>query len=117
MEINIVKEYTDKPGARYEHQGPYSGEKFRDTILYPKFMEALEKKETLTVNLDGGYGYGSSFLEETFGGLVRRLKKEKNNNYKEVSKIIIISNDNVMWYEKIKKYIQDAIDNPVNEEK
>lgn len=116
MEINVVKEYTDKPGARYESQGSNSGEKFRDTILYPKFLEAIAKNERLIVNLDGGYGYGSSFLEETFGGLVRKLKKEKNENYKKVAEIIIISNDNKTWIEKIKKYIKEAIDNPIRKE-
>lgn len=116
MEINVVKEYTDKPGARYESQGSNSGQKFRDTILYSKFLEAIEKNEQLIVNLDGGYGYGSSFLEETFGGLVRRLKKENNDNYKKVSEIIIISNDNKTWIEKIKGYIKEAIDNPIREE-
>lgn len=116
MEINVVKEYTDKPGARYESQGSNSGQKFRDTILYPKFIEAIEKNETLIVDLDGGYGYGSSFLEETFGGLVRRLKKENNDSYKRVGEIIIISNDNKTWIEKIKGYIKEAIDNPIREE-
>lgn len=117
MEINVVKEYTDKPGARYESQGSNSGQKFRDTILYPKFLKAIERNETLTVNLDGGYGYGSSFLEETFGGLVRRLKKEKNDNYKKVKEIIIIiSNDNKTWIKKIAGYIKEAIDNPIREE-
>lgn len=116
MEINVVKEYTDKPGARYESQGPNSGEKFRDTILYPKFLEALEKNETLTVNLDGGYGYGSSFLEESFGGLVRRLKKEEKECYAKVLEIIIISNDNKTWLEKIKTYIEEAIKNPIRKE-
>ena len=53
-------------------------------ILYPKFLEAIDSKKILTVDLDGGYGYGSSFLEESFGGLVRKLKKEKNENYKRV---------------------------------
>ncbi len=116
MEINIVKEYTDKPGARYESQGSNSGEKFRDTILYPRFLEALEKNESLIVNLDGGYGYGSSFLEESFGGLVRRLKKENNNNYTKVLEIVIISNDNKTWLEKIKGYITEAIKNPIRKE-
>ena len=116
MNISVVKEYTDKPGARYESQGSNSGQKFRDTILYSKFLEAIEKNEQLIVNLDGGYGYGSSFLEETFGGLVRRLKKENNDNYKKVSEIIIISNDNKTWIEKIKGYIKEAIDNPIREE-
>ena len=108
MEINIAREYTDKPGARYESQGAYSGEKFRDTILYPKFIESIESGETLIVNLDGGYGYGSSFLEEVFGGLVRRLKRENNSNYEKVKNIEIISNDNVSWIGKIEIYIKEA---------
>lgn len=110
MEINVVKEYTDKPGARYESQGSNSGEKFRDEILYPKFIEAINNNEELSIDLDGGYGYGSSFLEETFGGLVRRLKKEKNDNYKKVNQIIKIkSNDNNTWIEKINQYIENEI--------
>lgn len=117
MEINVVKEYTDSPGARYENQGPFSGERFRDEILYPKFIEAIENGDKVFVNLDGGYGYGSSFLEETFGGLVRRLKLEKNDNYKKVTQIEIISNDNYVWIEKIRKYINDAIKNPVKVDK
>lgn len=115
MNISVVKEYTDKPGARYESQGSYSGEKFRDTILYPKFLEAVQRNEEIIVNLDGGYGYGSSFLEEAFGGLVRKLKKEKNEYYKNVADIVIISDDNKTWIEKIKKYIKEAIENSVKE--
>lgn len=111
MKIKIVEEYTDKPGARYESQGPNSGEKFRDEILYPKFIESLKFNENLTVDLDGGYGYGSSFLEEAFGGLVRKLKSEKNSNYRKVDDIIIISNDNITWIDKINGYIEEAIKN------
>lgn len=110
MEINIVKEYTDKPGARYESQGSNSGEKFRDTILYPKYLKTVESNDILIVNLDGGYGYGSSFLEEAFGGLIRKLKKEKNASYKKANDIIkIISNDNKTWIDKIKTYIDNEV--------
>ena len=110
MEINIVEEYTDKPGARYESQGSNSGEKFRDTILYPKYIEAVKSNEKLTINLDGGYGYGSSFLEEAFGGLIRKLKKEKNISYKKANEIIsIISNDNKTWIDKIRLYIDNEV--------
>ena len=113
MIIDIVRDFTDTPGARYKTQGSYSGEEFRDTILYPKFIEALKNDKTLTVILDGGYGYGSSFLEESFGGLVRKLKKEKNNSYKKVLDIVIVSNDNKLWIDKIKNYIESAINTPV----
>ena len=82
--INVAKEFTETPGARYKTQGAFSGEEFRDDILYPKFIESISNNEKLVVNLDGGYGYGSSFLEEAFGGLVRKLKEEKNIHYKDV---------------------------------
>lgn len=112
MIIEIAKDFTDTPGARYRTQGSYSGQEFRDDFLYPEFIKSLKENKTLTVNLDGGYGYGSSFLEETFGGLVRRLKKENNKNYKKVLDIIIISNDNKMWIDKIRQYIEAAIKAP-----
>ena len=34
--------------------------------------KAKEKGEKLTINMDGGYGYPTSFLEEAFGGLARK---------------------------------------------
>lgn len=69
--INIVSDYTNTPGARHINEGPFSGEDFRETLLKPKFLEAKEKGEKLKINLDGGYGYPTSFLEESFGGLSR----------------------------------------------
>lgn len=111
MNIKIVRDFTATPGARYEYQGPFSGEQFRNEILYPKFIEAEKNNVELVVDLDGGYGYGSSFLEESFGGLVRKLSEEKFKNINYVKKIKIISYDNPVWVEKIKKYIDDAIGN------
>jgi hypothetical protein len=52
--------------------GEYSGEWFRDDILAPALREAAANSEILTIVLDGTSGYGSSFLEEAFGGLIRR---------------------------------------------
>ena len=109
MTIKVATEFTETPGARYESQGPYSGEQFRNEILYPKFIESQEKNEELVVDLDGGYGYGSSFIEESFGGLVRKLFKEKYNKISDVKKIKIISYDNPTWIEKIDSYIESAI--------
>lgn len=106
MNINICKEYTDTPGGRYISQGDFSGEDFKNKLLKPRYLEAIEKEETLIIDLDGGYGYGSSFLEEAFGGLIRDL----NKNYKQAIEVIILkSNDEPALIEDIKKYIKDAI--------
>jgi hypothetical protein len=51
--------------------GPFSGEEFREELLEPALKQAIEQKHVLTIILDGVSGYGSSFLEESFGGLVR----------------------------------------------
>ncbi|WP_081259249.1 STAS-like domain-containing protein [Burkholderia territorii] len=65
--INVARDFTRWPAGRYRADGPYSGEVFRDEVLVP----ALARAEVVEVELDGTRGYGSSFLEEAFGGLVR----------------------------------------------
>lgn len=107
MKINVCKEYTDTPGGRYKEQGDFSGQDFRETMLEPKYLEAIMKNEKLQIDLDGGYGYGSSFLEEAFGGLIRNLK----DNYKQALDIIEIkSDDEPKLIEDIKRYIKEAIE-------
>lgn len=71
MEIKIASAFTTAPGPRYVSEGRFSGEQFRKEVLLPKVLEARDKKCLLTVNLDGTSGYGTSFLEESFGGLIR----------------------------------------------
>lgn len=111
MIIKVSEEFTDAPGLRYNTKNfQYSGEQFREEILYPKYMECLAKKEKLIVDLDGGYGYFSSFLEEAFGGLIRKLRKN-NLNLKKALKIIEIkSNDNPVLIEKVYNYMKTEID-------
>lgn len=76
MSLLRVSDYVKAPGFRLQSDGPNSGEWFRDTILLPALKKAIADHEKLTVQLDGVAGYGSSFLEEAFGGLVRnRLVK------------------------------------------
>lgn len=65
--INIARDFSRFPAGRYLDDGPYSGAAFRDRYMKP----ALDRGETLVIELDGVRGYGSSFLEEAFGGLVR----------------------------------------------
>ncbi|WP_316181884.1 MULTISPECIES: STAS-like domain-containing protein [unclassified Bradyrhizobium] len=67
-----IADYAPSPGGRFIVDGEYSGEWFRDTVLAPALQSAVEASEALVVVLDGTSGYGSSFLEEAFGGLIRR---------------------------------------------
>ncbi|MFC0174072.1 STAS-like domain-containing protein [Vibrio comitans] len=98
-----MKDFTKFPGARYRDLGPHSGEEFRDDKLIPAIRD---KGPSLIINLDGVFGYGSSFLEEIFGGCVRKgidddvmLSIIKN----------IVSEDDPDLIDEIKEYVNDAI--------
>jgi hypothetical protein len=67
--INFVSEFTDAPGGRYEHQGPFSGELFRTSILMP----ALQQYDRVILDLNGAYGFPASFIDESFGGCIEKL--------------------------------------------
>lgn len=68
--IKIATDFSEFPVGRFYSDGPDSGERFRDEILEP----ALLGGESATVFLSGTEGYGSSFLDEAFGGIVRKLR-------------------------------------------
>jgi len=103
MLIKIATDFSELPGARYEKEGPFSGERFRDEILLPKYLEAVQKKVKLTIDLDDCFGFATSFLEESFGGLVRKLQIPG-----VLQNIIIISNDDLSLPNLINKYVKEA---------
>lgn len=72
MKMIRVAEHARSPGGRFKSDGPFSGEWFREEILSPALAQAIEVGERLVVELGGTSGYGSSFLEEAFGGLIRK---------------------------------------------
>lgn len=86
LSINIAKEFSDAPGARYKKDGPKSGEEFFIEILDIKFSESLNNKTKLIINFDGTYGYATSFLSECFGLLARKYGQQiVRNNLELVS--------------------------------
>lgn len=103
IEINIAKEYSKTPGGRHISEGAYSGEDFRKNKLKPMFDRAVAEGKTLVVILDGGYGYSPSFLEESFGGLVRETQDVR------VALIEIVSEEEPEQIENIKGYINDEL--------
>ncbi len=67
--INIKNDFSDSPGARYRKDGPHSGQEFYEDKLKPKFDEALKLGLKLEIDLDGVWGYPSSFVSGSFGKL------------------------------------------------
>ena len=105
QELTIyVRNFTLTPGPRLAEDGEHSGEEFREKHLLPKYREAVKKGVGLHVVLEGTKGYASSFLEEAFGGLVRRGCKKK-----EVNKYLEVHSSDRPWYKpEIYSYIDGA---------
>jgi|SRR5579863_3730218 len=97
--INISKDFTPTPAGRYSTDGEFSGQRFREEFMLPN----LKAGKQVTVQLDGTKGYGSSFLEESFGGLVRAgiSREVLKKNLK------LVSSDSSLILE-IQEYIETA---------
>lgn len=103
MKTLYIRDFTEFPGPRFMRLGPNSGEEFRDNILIP---ELLSHEDAISVNLDNTMGYGSSFLEEAFGGLVR-----KGIDHKKIEILVknLQATDDPSLISEIKSYIDDAL--------
>lgn len=103
ISINICKDFSETPGGRYIREGDFSGEAFRDQLLIKKYEEAEAKNEILCIDFDGTYGYGSSFIEEAFGGLVREYGKKG-----VLKRISLISTEDETIPDLVEKYVKEA---------
>lgn len=105
IKINIRKDFSPTPGPRYINEGKFSGELFRQQVLFAKVSEAIEKGFPFEVNLDGTAGYGTSFLEESFGGLIRihGLSYEKI-----IDQMTLISIEEDYLIDDVNEYLKDA---------
>lgn len=97
--INIAKDFSEEPIGRFPTDSDFNGQRFREEYLLP----ALSKFDKVIIHLDGTEGYGSSFLDEAFGGLVRinKLSKEEILNRLE-----LISNEDESLISEIQEYIK-----------
>lgn len=103
--INIAKDFSRCPGARYKSEGDFSGEEFRSNFLVPNLKEAMEREVKLIVIMDGAAGYSTAFIEEAFGGLIR------NDGFKLhdlENTLRFISEEDPSYIEDIKIYMQHA---------
>ena len=100
--LSVARQFTQFPGGRYRRISEFSGEEFRDDYLKP----AIERGEEVVVELDGVVGYGSSFLEEVFGGIVRAMKWP---NRDQVNQHLKIKSTRESWLIEANQYIDDEL--------
>jgi len=101
ISISIAKEYTTTPGARSKKDGLFSGEEFREKFLEKYFLDECTNK--IEIDLDGVEGYSTAFLEEVFGGLVRKFGITVVKN-----RLLFISVEEPFLISEIKSYIEKA---------
>jgi len=103
--LNVVKDFTRTPWARYISDWKYSWEEFYENLLIHKYNDSLKEWVKLEIIFDGVSWTPSSFLSESFWRLYSRNWKDKVWN-----NIIITSNDDPSLNEIIvklaKKYEQ-----------
>lgn len=103
IEISIADDFSKTPGPRNISEGDFSGELFYNEKLSIEFERALKEDKKLRVDLDRTAGYGTSFLEESFGGLAR-----KHGSKKVLDNLEIISIEEPYLKDDIRNYINDA---------
>lgn len=103
--INVAKDFSRTPGPRYIREGEYSGQLFRQSKLYPAVLRAIQEGGQVLLDLDGGAGYGTSFLEEISGGLIR----EHHLKYDDILRVLKIKSMEEDYLEEdIRHYLNEA---------
>ena len=74
-----VSDFSRYPTGRDENDGMYNGTRFRTEYLRPAVADAIQHGGYVVVSLDNVNSLGSSFLEEAFGGLVRKEHMPKKD--------------------------------------
>ena len=99
--INIAKQFYDAPVGRFPTDGDYNGQRFRNEYLVP----ALNSGNDVFIDMDGTDGYGSSFLEEAFGGLVRLCGFTAEDLHRRLS---LKSDEDLSFIEEVWEYIDTS---------
>lgn len=86
--FKVVSEFSRTPSARIAKEGKHPGEELRNMIT-PKIRLALSNNVKFIIDLDEVAGYGTSFLEEVFGGLIR----EENFSLIQLQQVLEIKSD------------------------
>lgn len=97
--INIGRDFSRFPVGRYLRDGDSNGQLFREDHLTP----AITNYDEVVIELDDALGYGSSFLEEAFGGLIRVGRDQR-----ELKKKLKLQSSDDSLKNEIWQYIDEA---------
>ncbi|MCS6153650.1 STAS-like domain-containing protein [Shewanella baltica] len=104
MKLNLAKDFSPNPFGRYPSDGPNSGERFR-AQLKQKLTQCKQSHGKLEVYLDDvPIGLGSSFLDESFAGLIVK----HYFTLQELKDLLIIKTSDPSYPEEIWSYIEEA---------
>ena len=101
LKVTDCKKGFEYQGPRMRRLGDNSGEEFREDYLIP-WLESLPSNECGTVDFEGTKVYMSSFLEESFGGAIRKGYGQKGS----ALSFINIDEDSL---KDLKQYISNAL--------
>ena len=102
--ITIAKDFSNRLGARYRADGPFSGQEFLERLLLPAFDRAVIGGYCVLIDLDGVWGYPSSFVSGSFG----KLSFEKGAPLVE-KHLRFKSDENQMRLERVRKEINNPL--------
>lgn len=93
IRISVADDFTRFPSGRID--GPYCGERFRKDHIVP-LLKSTNK--FIEIDLDGTLGFSNVFLDEAFGGLI----KKENFDLKDLQGRLFIKSKiecyvNVVW--------------------
>lgn len=106
MMIDIASAFSTYPSGRVPSDGKFNGETFRREILVPALRD-LPQGELLNVSIDGVRSFGSSFLEEAFGGLIR-IEGFRRAYLRDRMQVVCTKPHLEMYREAIQNYLDDA---------
>lgn len=98
--VVIARDFSRSPAGRNYSDGPFSGERFRKEFLVPM----LGIHDRIEVDMRGALGFGSSFLEEAFGGLVREHHLEPS----QLRRRLNFTADVSTYIDRIWKHVEKA---------
>ena len=103
-----IADFSTYPSGRDAQDGSSNGERYRTEVLIPLLQEAqAQGNKVVCVSLKGVLSFGSSFLEEAFGGLVRtgRFSKDQLRKLLKIDpgKPSFVRHERAIW-----AYIEEA---------